>query len=151
MSKNKKSNLEIRKASPKDFNSLIKIQKRDGFIHAYYLSKKRLQKLFDAGELFFIAYLENKPVGFVSVYIEIRARMHFLSVKQEVARGGIGSFLLERIISESKKYKVKLLYVYTEANSDIEGFLEKKGFEKVGYFKNRFGDGRDANIFSYKL
>lgn len=151
MNKNKTLNLTIKKASPKDFDNLIKIQKSDGFNHAYYLNTKRLQKLFDTGELFFIAYLENRPVGFTSVRIEIRARMHFFSVKQKVEGRGVGSFLLEKIISESKKYKVKLLYIYTEVNSDLEGFLKKKGFKKVGYFKDRLGDGRDTNIFSYKL
>ena len=148
---NKISNLIIREATLKDINNIMYIQKNDGHDHSYYLNRARLKGLFNSGELFFIALLDRKPVGFASVYIEIRAKLHFLSVVKEKIGGGIGTSLLEKIISKSKKHKVKILYVYVEKDSMLDNFLIKKGFRNVGYFKNRFGKDRDANILSYGL
>ena len=148
---NKISNLIIREATLKDLDNIMYIQKNDGYDHSYYLNRARLKGLFNSGELFFIALLDGKPVGFASVYIEIRAKLHFLSIIKEKTKRGIGTALLKKIISKSKKHKVKILYVYVEKDSMLDNFLIKKGFRNVGYFKNRFGKGKDANILSYDL
>lgn len=151
MSKSKTARLVIRKASLKDVGIVLKIQKNDGYNHSYYLTRERLRGLFERGELFFIAFLDNEAAGFVSVDIEIRARIHFLSVMQEKQKNGTGTALLEKIISEAKKRKVKMVYVYTEAGSMLENFLKKKDFKKVGFFQDKFGKNKHANIFSRNL
>jgi ribosomal protein S18 acetylase RimI-like enzyme len=147
----KLNKLKIRRATIRNINQIINIQKRDGFIHAYYLTRKRLRALFKRGEIFFIAFLGDKPVGFASLYIEIRARLHFFSVMKKYTGMEIGSSLLQRVINETKRLKKDMVYVYTEANSPIEQFFIKKDFKKVGYFLNRFGEGKHANIFSFYL
>jgi GNAT superfamily N-acetyltransferase len=147
----KLNKLKIRRATIRDINQIINIQKQDGFAHAYYLTPKRLRGLFKRGEMFFIAFLDDKPAGFAGLDIEIRAKLHFFSVAKKYTGIGIGSFLLERVINETKKHKKDMIYIYTEANSPLEQFLIKKGFLKVGYFLNRFGRGKNANIFGFYL
>jgi len=139
----------IRRATISDINLIISIQKRDGFAHAYYLTRRRLKKLFKRGEIFFIAFLNNKAVGFASLYIEIRAKLHFFSVIKEHTAMRIGSFLLQRIINETKRHGKDMIYIYTEANSPLEQFLIRKKFKKIGYFNNRFGKGKHASIFTF--
>lgn len=143
--------LKIRRATIKDFNLIISIQKRDGFVHAYYLTPRRLKRLFERKEIFFITFLENKAVGFASLDIERRAIMHFLSIVKDYAAMGIGSFLLGKVIKEAKKYKEDQVYIYTEVNSPLEKFLIKKGFKIVGYFQDRFKKGRHANILAFSI
>ena len=143
--------LKIRKATAEDIALILDIQRKDDFAHAYYLTHKRLGGLFKAGEIFFIAFLGNETVGFVSLYIEIRARLHFLSVKKKHTKKGIGSFLIQKAINEVKKRKKKMIFVYTEADSPIEDFFVKRGFKKVGYFNDRFGKGKHASIFGFYL
>jgi hypothetical protein len=46
----------IRRATIKDINLIINIQKRDGFAHAYYLTRRRLEGLFKRREIFFIVF-----------------------------------------------------------------------------------------------
>jgi len=140
--------LKIRRATAKDIDSIINIQKQDGFTHAYYLTPGRLKKLFERKEIFFVLLLSNKLVGFTSLDIEKRAIIHFLSVAKDYADMGIGSFLLEKAIKEAKKHKKDIVYIYTEVNSPVEKFVIKKGFKMVGYFNDRFGKGRHANILA---
>jgi len=142
-----KNKIKIRKAKTEDIDLIIDIQKRDEFDHSYYITRQRLNGLFARGEIFFIAFCKDKAVGFASVYIEIRARLHFLSVAKEYMGRGIGSLLMQKIINEVKKKRKKMIYVYTETRSPIEQFFIKNGFKKAGYFKDRFGKGKDANIF----
>lgn len=44
--------LKIRKATIKDTDSIIEIQKKDSFDHSYYLNHKRLKQLIELGEVF---------------------------------------------------------------------------------------------------
>lgn len=142
-------NFKIKKIGPDFANLLIAIQKNDGFIHAYYLTKERLDKLFSNGEDFFGAFTENDSlVGFISINIDVvRMRIHFLFVDQQYQGKGMGSLLIKHIFLIAKEKKVNNIYVYTEIDSPLEIFLLKKGFIKAGYFKRRFGD-KDANILS---
>jgi ribosomal protein S18 acetylase RimI-like enzyme len=145
-----KKSVTMRKATQKDARSIIEIQKHDGFHHSYYLTPERLIILLK-DELFFVAIKNNNVVGFISIDIKFRARLHFLSVNKNYTGQGIASALLEKALSVAKKQGKDKVHIFTEIDSPIEGFLTNKKFEKIGYFKNRFGKGKDANIFSYNL
>lgn len=49
------------------------------------------------------------------------------------------------------KAEIKVVYSYIEVDSPLEEFLLKRGFTKVGFYKNRFGLGKDANILEKYL
>lgn len=144
-------NIHIRRATKKDIPTLIHLQKSDGYPHSYYLTPQRLARLFDRGELFFLVSIGGTSVGFGSVDCEIRARVHFLSVDQNYARRGIGSMLMKILMDEEKNRGYERLGIYVDADSPIEIFLQKHGFVKVGYYKNRYGNGQDASIWEVDL
>lgn len=140
-------NTSIRPATREDIPTFMELQRNDGFSHQYYLNRERLELLFDRGEQFFVATHEGKPVGFASVDCEQRATAHFLCVDQNNKNRGIGSLLMQTLIDEAKKRGFTRLCSYIEASSTKEVFLQKQGFTKVGYHKNRYGNGKDASIW----
>ncbi len=138
----------IKPAEKNNIEDIIRIQKSDGFAHQYHISKERIEKLINRGELFFLIFTpENIPVGFASIDLEIRARLHFICVNKQFGKQGYGSALMIRLIDEAKKHKYKRVSSYVEAGSNKELFLEKFQFNKVGYYKNRYGNGVDASIW----
>lgn len=144
-------NIVIYQGTVNDISTYIALQRNDGFSYQYYLTPERMKRLFDRGELFFLATLNGIPVGFASVDCEIRAQAHFLSVDRNNARRGVGSMLMKTLMDEAKKRGYGRLSVYVEANSTIEVFLQKHEFIQVGYYKNRYGNGKDATIWEVDL
>lgn len=132
--------------------SCIRIQKNDGFRHAYYLTKERLETLFQNGERFFGIFTSNDDfIGFSSINTDVvRLRIHFFFIDKEYQGKGVGSALLAHIVHIAQQEKITNIYTYTEVHSPLEKFLLGKGFEKAGYFKRRFGD-KDATILSLYL
>lgn len=141
----------LRRATKVDIPTIIMLQKNDGFPHQYYLTHERLERLFGRGELFFLATLDGVTVGFASIDCEIRAKAHFLSVDQRYAHKGVGSMLMKALMDEAKSRGYDRLSVYVEAGSIIKVFLIKHGFVQVGYYKNRYGNGKDATIWEVDL
>ncbi|MEK7544183.1 MAG: GNAT family N-acetyltransferase [Patescibacteria group bacterium] len=143
--------IAIRKGVEKDIPTYIRLQKNDGFPHQYYLIPKRVKQLFDRGEQFFIASIDQIPVGFSSVDFEIRAQAHFLCVDKRFTRKGVGSMLMNALVHEAKARGYTHMSSYVEADSLKEFFLKKHGFVQVGYYKNRYGTGKDATIWEVDL
>ena len=147
-----KLNLKISKIEgSQDFDTIMEIQKNDGFEHSYYLTKKRLERLQQRGEEFFIVHLDGKPIAFASVDMEIRARLHFFCVDKDSTRKGIGSELLEKTIHEAVNQNFDKIHTFVETDSPSEHFYVKNKFEKVGFYKNRYGQGKDSNILERKI
>ena len=97
-----KKSVAIRKATQKDARSIIEIQRHDGFNHSYYLTLERLIALLK-NESFFVAVKNNNVVGFISIDIKFRAKLHFLSVNKNYTGQGIASALLEKALNVAKK------------------------------------------------
>ena len=139
--------LHIRRATKADIPTIITLQENDGFPHPHYVTTERLLRLFHRGEVYFLAVLNGITVGFISIDYEIRAQIHYLSVHRDYWRKGVGSMLIKTVIDESKSRDFDRISVYVQAESPIEIFLEKKGFFKVGYYKNRYRNGKDVTIW----
>lgn len=138
----------IRPLKKTEIDTVIQLQKSDGYPHQYYLTKDRVEKLINKGELFFlILSSEGTPVGFASIDLEIRAKLHFICVDKEFGKQGYGSVLMHQLLNEAKKSGYKRVCSYVEAGSNKETFLKKFHFEQVGYYKNRYGNGVDASIW----
>lgn len=152
LSTQEKLNLKISKIEgPQDFDTMIEIQKNDGFEHSYYLTKERLEKLAQRGEEFFIVHLDNSPVAFASIDMEVRAILHFFCVDKDSAKKGIGTELLKKAVQEAANQNFDKIHTFVEIDSPVEHFFTKNGFEKVGFYKNRYGDGKDSNILERKI
>ena len=128
-----------------DFAHIVFIQKNDGYQHAYYLV--------EAGEKFYILYEDEQFVGMACVDAEIRIQLHFFSVIEKFQQTEAGAKMLELLLEEVKKQKVqhKTMHCFTEEDSPLLKFLMKQGFEEVGFYKNRYQNGKDAVIVEKKL
>lgn len=146
-----REDIVIRKADRGDITSILDVQKHDGFDHTYYLSKDRLENLFRRDEMFYVAIVRGKLVGFASVDMEIRANLHFLSIDKDFQGRGLGTSLLKIVLQESVKRSCKSIFIYVEVDSLLEKFLLKKGFKKVGIYESRYAPGKDAHILAMDI
>lgn len=146
-----KTKILITPADKGDIKHIIGIQKDDGFKHAYFLQEKRILTLLKRGEKFFLATINGQTVGFASFDPEIRAKIHFLSVHKQFSRQGVGSLLMNNLLNAIKSMGYDKAYCYVEKKSSIESFLIKFNFYKVGEYKNRYGDKKDASIWEISL
>ena len=133
-----KSKIRVDQVGLDKFEIINEIQSNDGFEHSYPLSKERFTNLIHRGEYFFVSFYEGKAAGMISVDFEIRAKLHFFSVKKDYQGKGIGGVLLKKILEEAKNRNYSSVYVYVEIDSPVEKFLLNRGFEKVGYYRDRY-------------
>ncbi|HEX9817875.1 MAG TPA: GNAT family N-acetyltransferase [Patescibacteria group bacterium] len=147
------NNLIIQSATEADFEKIRRIQKEDGYDHSYYLTSDRLRRLFQRGERFFITYLNEEPVGMFSLDIEIRAKLHFFSIIKQLQKKGIGREMLKFAVVKVKETskEISVMYCYSEKNAPLAEFLKKNNFQEVGFYKNKFMNGRDAVVLEIKI
>ncbi len=74
--------ISIRNIFPDTAERCIEIQKNDGFRHAYFLTKERIEKLYKNGEKFYGVFDDKHYlIGFASINVDlVRLRIHFFSV-----------------------------------------------------------------------
>ena len=145
--------ITIRKATKTNYDTIINIQKNDGFPHGYYLTHERLDKLFKR-ETFYLAIINGDKIGgFASVDIEIRARLHFFSIHTKFHHTGLGRIFMQRIIEKVSKTDVRSFYTYVEETVPQKNLnlLYKNGFKIVGHYNDRYGPGKNALILELKL
>lgn len=142
----KDNTIQIVEAKPDMFELISEIQNNDGFEHSYPLSRERITKLIHRGECFYLAYYDGETAGMISVDFEIRAKLHFFSIKQDYHGKGIGTALLTKVLEEARNSNYSSVYVYVEQDSPVEKFLLRRGFNKVGYYHNRYKNRRSADI-----
>lgn len=139
---------KLKTAGEDDFAHIAFIQKNDDFKHSYYLTEDRIERLRDGGEKFFVFYEDDRFVGMASINLEIRAQLHFFSILKEKQKKGLAKKMLEILLEEVKKHEVKhkTIHCFSEPDSPLVNFLKSQGFEEVGFYKNRYQNGRDAVI-----
>jgi ribosomal protein S18 acetylase RimI-like enzyme len=143
---------KIEQIASQDWEVISQIQKNDGFDHADYLDQARIEKLMQRGELFYGTYLEGKPAGFAALDFEKRAEIRFFSILKEYQNSGISHELMSFILEQCKARKYdKVSAAIEKSGTEMKEFLENNGFEEVGFYKDRFGEGRDALFFSKNL
>ncbi len=105
--------MKIIQATVADIPRIIDIQKNDGYVHAYYLTKQRANVVFSNGERFYGAYNDdNLMVGFASINVDIeRMRIHFFFIHKAVQGCGVGTLLLNFVIKIAHEEKVKNIYI----------------------------------------
>lgn len=145
------SPIEIKevKPSPEVFEHMRVMQANDGTIHHYLLTDERIQKLFNRGERFFMAYQDGKPIGFGSYDFETHAYLHFLSVYLDHQRQGAGRSIMNTMLEECRLSGASQVHTFVEEGSDKERFLEHMGFKQSGNFEHKYGEGQHASIWRY--
>lgn len=143
----------LRKATVEDCDAIMVVQKNDGYPHSYYLTKERLQKLFDRNEEFYVVTAQDgRIIAFFAVNVEIRAHLHFFSVHKDFQRRHIGSYIMRQLLDGKMLGDARVLYAYVDEGAEkIRKFLIQNGFEEAGYYRNRFGPNKNAIIMEHRL
>lgn len=144
--------MEIKQASTSDIKHIIEIQKSDGFNHPYYLNEERLKTLFEKKHIFYLAFINKQPVAFAGLDFDKRTWIHFFSVKEVFQKKGIANEIMKKIVHESRKRKINLIFVIVNENAEkMKGFLGKHGFIYGGEHLDRFGKEKKGLIFNLQL
>ena len=85
------------------------------------------------GHKFVIVYKDETPIGFASYSAKSFEeptifRLHKIYVLTNLQTKGIGSFLLQHVITESKNARATLLELNVNRHNVAKHFYEKKGF-----------------------
>jgi GNAT superfamily N-acetyltransferase len=110
--------------------------------------KKQME---DLCHKFIIVYHDKLPTGFASYSLKINSvnifRLHKIYILHELQRKGIGSYLLQKVITEVKPAGAKFLELNVNRNNKALDFYKKFGFKIIaeedidienGYFMNDY-------------
>ena len=117
-------------------------------------TKKQWQSEFNKrGTKVVAILLEKKIIGIYVVQIIIdEAQINYFSIKQKFRRKGYGSYLMNFLIKECERLKIKKLFLEVSKNNSIaEIFYYKFNFLTVGMRKNYYKDGTDAILKEKKF
>lgn len=95
----------------------------------------------------------NQLIGYFG-YWHIFDEFHItnLTVALEYRQQGIGSFILNYLLSEAKRKKCqRVILEVGETNSPAQGLYTKFGFEIIGKRKKYYANGEDALILEIKI
>lgn len=147
------SKYRLQLATDTDLAHLVFIQKNDGYEHSYYLTEDRIERLIEAGEKFFIFYKDEQFVGMAGIHLDVRVELHFFSTTLSDTQAEDADKLLEALLQQVRDYKTlhRTMFCYSEPDAPLVSFLKKHDFETVGFYKNRYQNGKDAVILERKL
>lgn len=94
-----------------------------------YILPRTLEELYENVRDFYVYADENGLAGCVSLHIDTDklAEIRTLVVREDAQGKGIGSLLLNAVISEARDLEIPQVYVLTR----VPEFFEKKGFRRI--------------------
>lgn len=146
----------FKEANKTDAELLRSIEAGDGYPYPYKKTKEDYEKYIDEGDTFFIAEIDGKPAGYISIvdcaYFGRVCRLHFLAVIVEYQNKGIGSKLMEHFEEQAKKrgYERIIVNVYGNNTRAIK-FYEKNGYKHWFTIPYRYEEGIDAYVMCKDL
>lgn len=140
----------IRIATELDFQELMQIENE--CFSRPYSSESFLQDLRGDKVKVFVKILNEKIVGFISLYIFLdEANLQQIAVLEDFRRKGIASELIEYSVEYLKQNKVKKFYLeVNETNFVAIKTYEKFGFKQVVTRKNYYGN-QSAVVYELML
>lgn len=140
----------IRMATELDLQELMQIENE--CFSRPYSSESFLQDLRGDKVKAFVKILNEKIVGFISLYIFLdEANLQQIAVLEDFRRKGISSELIEYSVEYLKQNKVKKIYLeVNETNFVAIKTYEKFGFKQVVTRKNYYGN-QSAVVYELML
>lgn len=140
----------IRMATELDLQELMQIENE--CFSRPYSSESFLQDLRGDKVKAFVKILNEKIVGFISLYIFLdEANLQQIAVLEDFRRKGIASELIEYSVEYLKQNKVKKIYLeVNETNFVAIKTYEKFGFKQVVTRKNYYGN-QSAVVYELML
>lgn len=144
-------------AWPVAFKEIL-TQEQIRYMLNWMYSESSLIEQFGKNNRFFLAKLEEKPVGFMSIennsqYSE-RTKIHKAYILPYFQAKGIGHAFFDRALSEAQTYGDKAIYLnVNKYNRGAIAFYEKYGMAKIGEEVIDIGNGfvMDDYVFEKKV
>ncbi|MBO6975834.1 MAG: GNAT family N-acetyltransferase [Prochlorococcus marinus CUG1435] len=97
--------------------------------------------------------LSNLTVGICVFHVILdEAQINFFVINQKYRKKGFGTYLMNYLIKECEKLKLKKLFLeVSHTNFTAEKFYSHFDFSTVGIRKNYYKDGSDALLKEKKL
>lgn len=138
---------------PKAYGEILAKHQLNYMLETMY-STFALQKQFEEGHQFYIAQLNNKPVGFAdfSMYKNPATyKLHKLYVLPQTQGTGTGKALLEFVIDKVKTLGATSLLLNVNRFNKAKSFYEKNGFTIVKETDIYIGNGYFMNDYVMEL
>lgn len=146
-------NLKIRKASKEDAELLCSIEANDGYQYPYQKTPADYVKYIDEGNIFYVANLKDKEVGYIAIRLDGNdqrhyARLHFFAVMKPNQRQGIGTQLINYAEEKVKQAnKIGMYVVLYEKNLNAERFYIKQDYNFWYYVPEMYEGGVGGKIY----
>lgn len=149
--------MEVRKANKKDIKEPIEIAKN---LKEFFTKEaiKNMKIDFSVNNL--VVAVENKKVLGFMCYASYNSVMQliWLGIKRNLQRKGIGQFLLDWLIKESKRLGLRSIQVETLPDEEdympynlTRAFYYKNKFKRIAYKKARIKGWDDQIVMEKKL
>lgn len=124
------------------------IHKHDGISHYYYLNDKSFRNKLEAGEVFILICIDEKPIGFSSLVSLSRdndenrfGQIRFIEILKEYSRRLYGTLLANYTLSLAKSVGINYVINFVEKDSPKCAYLEYLGYTRLNdlnyyYFTN---------------
>jgi len=144
--------LSIRDATSEDLREIQKIE-RKSFKDPYpsFYMRALLEGLAD---IFLVAEIEDKIIGYVIARVEFGYVGHIISiaVDPEWRRRGVGTLLMIKVMERLKRYGCESVYLEVRtSNEPAIRMYEKLGFRIEKTLLRYYRDGEDAFVMSRQL
>ena len=126
------TNINIRQAVEQDKNSISIIANENSGEVGYVSYGEIMDGILRTEVL--VAELDSRVIGFLIFYTrkDKYLTLYSIATKKTYRRRNIGTLLIDRLISEAKKYKIKGIRIKCPADINANIFYQRKGFKKVG-------------------
>lgn len=155
-------NIELKRATPEDIQliqqlsesiwkqhyiDIISMQQIEYMLKKMYSTEKLLQEINSAQHNYFIAYLNDKPLGYIAISKESdnKIMLNKFYLLQEQRFHGLGKKIFDLVFSNYPKAEVQLFV--NRQNFKSVNFYFKMGFKITEVVDNHFGDGYYMNDF----
>lgn len=115
-----------------------------------HLAAKTVQDIYDfaKGCKIFLAYENNKPIGYIIYFIDQKIEIRGFGVLSEYQGRGIGTTLIQFVLG---KFPKNTIYLVTHPeNAQALHVYQKLGFTITGRKENYYGDGEPRVILEKK-
>lgn len=141
-------NLEISNMTISDFENISSILTSD--FDNFWSCQTLLSELNNTNSYYIVAKLNTKVVGFAGIWKSVDdVHITDIVVKKDFRKNGIGSLLLQKLISVAKELKFKELTLEVNSNNEPAKKLYLKfGFKELGIRKRYYNNTDDAIIMT---
>ena len=139
-------NIKIEKMTINDYESIKDIFNSD--FDSFWNHEILKEELLNNNSIYFVAKIDDEIVGFagIKIILDNCDIMNIVS-KKSYRNNGIGSLLLETLISYAKKSNISNIFLeVSEDNLSAIHLYEKYNFQKQGIRKNYYENKNGINM-----